>query len=650
MLIKGTVLDHETKPDVTIVVRVTDNAGNSTDETIHLSVTDAAAEARYSAQDEVSVNATIYGQQAHPSISALASGGFVATWTDQYHDGNGPEVKARIYNGDGTAAGAEFRITEYYHHGQDPTVAGLASGSFVITWSRGGFGGVEGQVFSAAGAKIGKQFVVTTTEGYQAAAEVAALASGGFVVSWTDMSATGGYTSEGAVRLQVYSASGAKVGSERIANSSTSGNQSEGVVAGLDNGGFVCVWRDGSLTGGDTSDASVKAQIFTASGAKVGGEFLVNTTTLGRQEGPAVAGTDFGFVVTWEDGPGIKAQMFTPDGVKIGSELTVRGSLARTPAVAELPGGGFIISWTEYSATGLDSEGGGIQAQMFDAAGQKVGEVFSVNQLTANSQTQADVAVLPSGAIAAIWVDDRGDPFSSQAGNIELRLLSPIQPILSGTPAADILVGTAQRDLLFGESGNDQLSGSDGHDRLDGGNGADLLKGGKGNDVFVVDNSSDAVVESEGEGADEIEASISYALGANIENLTLRGDAAINGTGNALDNKLSGNGAANVLNGGAGADTMYGGDGNDTYVVDNVQDAVMETSATGGIDTVQSSVGLTLRTNVENLMLTGTAVLNGTGNGLANVITGNSAANLLNGLAGADTMNGGGGNDTYVVD
>jgi Ca2+-binding RTX toxin-like protein len=177
------------------------------------------------------------------------------------------------------------------------------------------------------------------------------------------------------------------------------------------------------------------------------------------------------------------------------------------------------------------------------------------------------------------------------------------------------------------------------------------MAGGAGDDVFIVDNAGDKAFESNVAGVDTVKSSITYSLaGQFIEKLILTGADAINGTGNSLANIITGNGAANLLNGGEGADTMAGGAGDDTFLVDNVGDKAIEANV-AGIDTVKSSVSYSLGGQfVENLVLTGSGIIDGTGNSLANSLTGNSAANQLNGQEGADTMAGGGGNDIYFVD
>ncbi|MEQ1493877.1 MAG: M10 family metallopeptidase C-terminal domain-containing protein, partial [Terricaulis sp.] len=120
---------------------------------------------------------------------------------------------------------------------------------------------------------------------------------------------------------------------------------------------------------------------------------------------------------------------------------------------------------------------------------------------------------------------------------------------------------------------------------------------------------------------------ISIARGVVIEN-------AIGGSGS---DTIIGNSVANILNGGGGADSMSGGGGNDTYIVDSVADTVTEDDS-AGTDLIQSSVSFTISANVENLLLTGAAQLNGVGNSLDNRITGNSNINALAGLAGNDTL------------
>jgi Ca2+-binding RTX toxin-like protein len=122
--------------------------------------------------------------------------------------------------------------------------------------------------------------------------------------------------------------------------------------------------------------------------------------------------------------------------------------------------------------------------------------------------------------------------------------------------------------------------------------------------------------------------------------------------GSAGTDTLGGGGGNDLLIGGAGADAMTGGLGDDTFEVDNAGDTVIEAAGAGsGTDTVLSSVSFSLAAlaNVENLTLTGTANINGTGNGAANVITGNSGNNALSGGLGDDTYVIGLGSGTDVI-
>jgi Ca2+-binding RTX toxin-like protein len=150
-----------------------------------------------------------------------------------------------------------------------------------------------------------------------------------------------------------------------------------------------------------------------------------------------------------------------------------------------------------------------------------------------------------------------------------------------------------------------------------------------------------------------------------VENLVLIGTTALNGTGNGLANRLTGNGSNNVLLGGAGTDTLLGGAGsdtldggaesdrlegglgNDTYVLVSTGDTVVE-AMSAGMDTVRAGVSYALGVNLENLVLTGSAALNGTGNVLANSLTGNSGANSLRGGDGADRLAGESGADALL--
>ncbi len=173
---------------------------------------------------------------------------------------------------------------------------------------------------------------------------------------------------------------------------------------------------------------------------------------------------------------------------------------------------------------------------------------------------------------------------------------------VNGDNNNNTLNGSADADFIYGLAGADTLNGLVGEDFLDGGADNDTLHGGDDND-------------------------------------TLKG-----GDGN---DQLFGDAGDDFLNGGSGADTMTGGTGDDMFVVDDAGDIVIE-GGSEGIDTVYTAISYTLDNNVENLILAGSGNINGTGNGLDNLISGNAGINTLDGGGGNDTLSGRGQNDILI--
>ena len=116
--------------------------------------------------------------------------------------------------------------------------------------------------------RVGAEFQVnTTTVGGQFAPSMTGLANGGFVVTWTDTSRTDDYFSD-AVRAQLFDASGDKVGDEFLVNTTSESSQNSSMVTGLANGGFVVVWQGDSGQGDDASGSVINAQVFDANGGQ----------------------------------------------------------------------------------------------------------------------------------------------------------------------------------------------------------------------------------------------------------------------------------------------------------------------------------------------------------------------------------------------
>ncbi len=236
-----------------------------------------------------------------------------------------------------------------------------------------------------------------------------------------------------------------------------------------------------------------------------------------------------------------------------------------------------------------------------------------------------------------------------------------------GTINSEMLDGGSSDSILYADAGDDILNGNGGNDLLHGGLGADTMTGGTGNDTYVVDDALDTVTENLNEGTDTVQSSITYTLGANVENLTLTGSANLFGYGNELDNVITGNSGANNLRGGAGNDTLYAGDGGtgqEGLYGEDGDDIIYGGSlyayyhGGAGNDTLYagSGGGFLLggtwgSANTGNDTLIGGEMgeyfMAGDGN---DTLSGNGGNDHLDGGAGVDAMTGGTGNDTYTVD
>lgn len=230
-------------------------------------------------------------------------------------------------------------------------------------------------------------------------------------------------------------------------------------------------------------------------------------------------------------------------------------------------------------------------------------------------------------------IENTGDTYTEAVNSGTDLVVSYLSTITLGANVENLrLAGTAVTGI--GNALNNTITGNTGANTIIGGLGNDILNGGVGIDTLSYASATAGVTVNLGLAVQQNTVNAGLDTLSNFENLT----------GSNFNDTLTGNTGANVINGGLGVDSMTGGNGNDTYVVDNIGDTVVEGIGLG-TDNIQSSVTYTLATNVENLTLTGALAINGSGNGLSNVITGNNAANTLNGGIGVDTLFGKAGND-----
>jgi hypothetical protein len=324
--------------------------------------------------DEFRVNSFTTGSQGDAALSSDPIGNFVVAWASYGQDDLASGIFARRYDPSGTPQGGEFQVSSGVATDQRfPAIASDATGNFVVVWQSdvqdGSGPGVFGQRYDAEGSRVGAEFRVNSyTTGAQAHPSVAAAGDGSFIVVWQSDRIEGIGLGQG-VCARRYDPSGAPLGPEFQVNVYITGDQQVPKVASDAGGNFVVVWTSADQDG---SGSGVFGRRFAASGTPEGDEFLVNAYTTGHQQDPKVASDASGdFVVVWTSlnqdgsGSGVFGHRYDASGESQGGEFPVNSSTVgsqASPAVALASAGGFVVAW---DSAYVDGSGAAVVGQRF---------------------------------------------------------------------------------------------------------------------------------------------------------------------------------------------------------------------------------------------------------------------------------------------
>jgi uncharacterized repeat protein (TIGR01451 family)/fimbrial isopeptide formation D2 family protein len=443
---------------------------------------------------EFRVNTFTTGDQNKPAVAMDANGNFVVVWASNAQDGDKHGIYAQRFNSAGVVQGSEFLVNSTTTGNQDDPAAALdANGNFVITWKSDQSGtknDVYARRYNASGVAQGGEFRVNTSvTDTQDLPTVALDTNGNFVIAWKTNAATDG-AGKG-VFAQRYNASGVAQGGEFQVNTTSSGNQDKPSAAMATTGEFVIAWVSGNNQDGDKN--GVYAQRFNASGVTQGGEFLVNTITTDNQDRPSVAMDSTGaFTIVWESnlqdssGKGIYAKRYSASGAVVGGEFLVNSTTANSQdraAVAMSSIGDLVVTW-EGNGTG-DSSGvfGQFYQSVNDAPVNNVPGAQTTNENTTlafssangNLMSVSDADALTSSVQVALTATNgvltlngvTGLTFSVGDGATDSTMtfsgsLSNINSALSGmifTPTANFN-GAASVQIVANDLGNTGSGGA----------------------------------------------------------------------------------------------------------------------------------------------------------------------------------------------
>ncbi|MEJ0078591.1 MAG: FG-GAP-like repeat-containing protein [Alphaproteobacteria bacterium] len=385
------------------------------------------------------VNTTTAHEQEQPSLAALPDGRYVVTW--QSEESGGADIRGRMYNADGTAAGDDFVINTTAMVrliGDKPTVAGLSDGRFVVTWSSDDHTthdiDIRARVYDANGTAAGNDFIVNTTGNSDSVFPgIAPLPNGRFVVTWQ-------YGVD-EIRARLYNADGSAAGNDFVINIPNGDFQDNPTIAGLPDGRFVVTW--GYTEGAFESEVFfIHGRMFNADGTPATAEFAVNTTG-NREFLPNVAVLPDGrFMVAWASGVNestndLRARIFHADGAPAGNDFIITTqTIQNRPAITARPDGHFVVTWS--SSDGAADASPDIHVRVYNGDGTAAGNDFIVNTTTLRSQDESDIATLPDGHHYVVtWRSDEGPSTAHDVRAIVLSLNAPVAPATNSVTTAE---------------------------------------------------------------------------------------------------------------------------------------------------------------------------------------------------------------------
>ena len=384
----------------------------------------ATTQATYAAEGDaldagapILVNQTTAGDQAAAQskgdVAMDANGNFVAVWTD-WSNYDGSEVVARRFNADGTPRGGEFLVNTTTTGNQTANgVAVSPNGAFVVVFKDQTDFSIYARRFDADGVALGDQLQVNTNTGgvssQNAFSQVAMAADGSFVVVWAVM-----YTGmDRDVLYRRFAFDGTALdATEQRANTITSLQQSDPVIAMNPAGNYVITWDDNA-----SGDNDIRARRYSASGTALDAvEVLVNETTAGFQVMPAVAmDADGNYTVAWHSNNSVVYfKRYAADGSTLNPETAVMRDtdFASPPlfwdvSVAMSADGDFVIAASDY--VNSDGDGYGSYMQRYD----NTGNAFYVSPVNvggpAGSDFLASVKMDADGDTVALYQNYDGD-------------------------------------------------------------------------------------------------------------------------------------------------------------------------------------------------------------------------------------------------